>query len=115
MKDENIKMDDCLKSFDGQITGKLTGYISSKISFGEDYGGGGHQDNVFEEQHKFSEWWIKYRTDSTDILVLLIETDLTTKFARLKEKYADINNIMVFNHIEFQQYIIDTYYNDESI
>jgi hypothetical protein len=36
---------DCLKSFDGKISGKISGWIFAKVVIGE----GGHQDNVYED------------------------------------------------------------------
>ena len=105
MKTKCIEKDDCLKSFDAKIDGKINGFISSKISFGK----GGHQDNVFIEQDTYASWWTKHKNDSNDILVLLIDTDLEKQFERLKSKYNDIKNIFVFSHVEFQQYIINTY------
>ena len=48
-------------------------------------------------------------------LVSLIDTDLMTKFTRLKEKYESEKNVMVFNHVQFQQYMIDTYYTNDSM
>ena len=65
---------------------------------------------MFEEQHKFAEVWAEYRKNDNDILVLLIDTDLNLQFTRLKEKYNHVKNIMVFDHVEFQQYLIDTYH-----
>ena len=106
IKEKKIEKDCCLKSFDGCILGKFKGFISCKTSFGS----GGHQDNVFEEQHKFAEVWAEYRKNDNDILVLLIDTDLNLQFTRLKEKYNHVKNIMVFDHVEFQQYLIDTYH-----
>lgn len=111
MKIKAIKKDCCLKSFDGKIWGKLNGLITAKVA----YGSGGHQDNVFEEMDTISEWWKTYKYNTPEMLVVLIDTDLTDKFTRIKEKYNDILNIMVCNHIELQQYIIDVYYSDESI
>lgn len=109
-KKNKIPIDNCLKSFDGKIDGNLSGFISSKISFGE----GGHQDNVFREQDNYAEWWSKYKNDTNELLVLLIDTDLQEQFDRLKDKYINLNNVFVFNHIEFQQYMIDKYYKEES-
>jgi hypothetical protein len=115
MKMKEIKKDNCLKSFDGMISyissGELIGYITAKIA----YGSGGHQDNVFEEMDTMAEWWKKYKYETEEILIVLIDTDLIEKFTRIKEKYNDVNNVMVFNHIEFQQYMISKYYLDESI
>ena len=111
MIDNSILKDSCLKSFDGKITGKMNGFIAAKVS----YGSGGHQDNVFEEMDTLAEWWKTYKCNTNEILIILIDTDLLHKMIRLKEKYRYVNNIMIFNHIELQQYIIDTYYDDDSI
>lgn len=105
LRERGIPKDCCLKSFDGSIDGKLSGYITAKIS----YGSGGHQDNVFEEMYTYADWWTRYRNDSPEILVILIDTDLTSNFNRLKEKYQDYTNIKVFNHVDFQNYIIDNF------
>lgn len=99
-----------LKSFDGEIRGKMKGFISSKISFGN----GGHQDNVFAEQNRYGDWWILNINDKNNKLVLLIDTDKKNQITILKEKFNNVNNILVCNHIEFQQYIIDTYSMDEN-
>jgi hypothetical protein len=106
IKKNKIHNDACLKSFDGLISGKMNGFISAKVAFGS----GGHQDNVFEEMNTMGDWWKKYKCDAKEILVLIIDTDLEAKFKRIKQNYIDIPNIMVYNHVEFQQYIIDTYY-----
>ncbi len=111
MKQKNIQKDCCLKSFDGKISGKVNGYISAKVA----YGAGGHQDNVFEEMDTIAEWWKKYKSGTEEILVILIDTDLKTKFDRLNDKYLSFDNIFVFNHIDFQQYMIHNYYKDESM
>ena len=108
MKEKNITKDCCLKSFDGRITGKMDGYLSTKVS----YGSGGHQDNVFEEMDELAYWWSKHKKDSCECLVLLIDTDLINKFECIRKKYDNYDNIKVFNHYEFQQYIISKYYND---
>jgi len=105
MKTKCIQKDDCLKSFDARIGGKINGFISSKISFGK----GGHQDNAFIEQDNYANWWKTYKNNSDDILVLLIDTDLEKQFKRLKLKYNNIKNILVCNHVEFQEYIIERF------
>jgi len=105
MKKKSIPKDMCLKSFDGKITGKINGYITAKVS----YGSGGHQDNVFEEMDVIAEWWKTYKSDNEDILIVLIDTDLTQKLKILKNKYKNVKNVMIYNHIEFQLYIINTY------
>ena len=57
-----------------------------------------------------AEWWKTFKAESEEVLVLLIDTDLIGQFNRLKEKYNSIKNIYVFNHVEFQQFMIDKYY-----
>lgn len=111
MKIKQVQKDCCLKSFDAKISGKISGFIAAKVA----YGTGGHQDNVFEEMDTIAEWWKKYKSGSEEILIILIDTDLITKITTLKEKYSNVNNVKVFNHIEFQHYMISKYYIDESI
>jgi hypothetical protein len=111
MKIKQIQKDCCLKSFDAKISGKINGFISAKVA----YGSGGHQDNVFEELDTLAEWWKKYKSGSEELLVILIDTDLIKKIITIKEKYSSVNNVKVFNHIEFQEYMISKYYIDESI
>lgn len=111
MKQNKVQKDCCLKSFDGKIEGVLNGFIAAKVAFGS----GGHQDNVFEEMDTIAEWWKNYKCGIEETLIVLIDTDLKSKFDRLKEKYNNINNIMFCNHIEFQQFVIDTYHTDASI
>ena len=95
---------DCLKSFDGKISGHVNGWIFAKVVFGT----GGHQDNVFEEAHTFCDWVCKFGNDG-ELYVVLIDTDLTSQFEELNKKYHK-NNILVVNHIDFQQYMIDRFY-----
>ena len=111
MRKEIISKDCCLKSFDAKILGKIDGYISAKVA----YGSGGHQDNVFEELDTLAEWWKKYKSGSEELLIILIDTDLIDKTTTIKNKYSSVNNVKIFNHIEFQQYMISEYYIDESI
>jgi len=106
LKKYNIKKDCCLKSFDASIDGFINGYISAKVV----YGSGGHQDNVFEEIDTLAEWWSNYKKDTQEYLIILIDTDLIEKLKRLKEKYSKLDNIMIFNHFEFQEYMISNYY-----
>lgn len=106
MKEKNISKDSCLKSFDGKLLGKINGYIAAKVSFGS----GGHQDNVFEEMDTLAEWWYNYKKDTDEYLIILIDTDLEDKFNRIKLKYEICNNIQIFNHYDFQEYIISKYY-----
>lgn len=109
MKDHNISKDCCLKSFDGKICGKINGYISAKVSFGS----GGHQDNVFEEMDTLAEWWCNYKKNTDEYLIILIDTDLEDKFNCIKLKYEKCHNIKIFNHYDFQEYIILNFYTDE--
>lgn len=101
-----IPKDECLKSFDGKITGKMRGWIFAKVV----YGSGGHQDNVFEEADIICNWVSRFRElNSNDIFVILIDTDLHRKYDTLKAKYSGVNGLLIVNHVEFQQYVIDTY------
>lgn len=113
MIDKAISKDDTLKSFDGRITGNLTGYISCKVV----YSSGGHQDNVFAEMDELAHWWTIHKPTSTteEILVILIDTDLDKKFSAIKNKYVGVDNVLIFNHVEFQQYMISKFYSSESM
>jgi len=105
----NIKMNnknDCLKSFDAKISGIITGWVFAKVVFGN----GGHQDNVFEEAYTYCEWIIKYG-NKNELFIVLIDTNLNAKFEELKQKYINISNIIIGNHIAIQQYFIDNYTN----
>ena len=86
MKAKDIEKNNCLKSFDAKITGKLNGYLSAKVALGS----GGHQDNVFEEEDTLANWWSIYKHDDPDFIVLLIDTDLTTQFEKLQKKYRTL-------------------------
>jgi hypothetical protein len=94
----------CLKSFDAMISGKVQGYIFAKVV----YGTGGHQANVFEESYTFAEWVHKFG-DPNMLYVILIDTDLTAKFEQLRLTFNGQSNLLVVNHIQLQQYIIDHY------
>jgi len=96
-KESGLSKLDCLKSFDGVINGAVSGYIFAKIVFGE----GGHQDNVFHEASQFGDW-VKQHGEVGKIYVLLIDTDLQSKYNELRSKY-DSDNLWVVDHIEFQQ------------
>lgn len=103
LKSSNIRKDLCLKSFDAKISGKINGWVFAKVVYGK----GGHQDNVFEEADHLCDWITKYKKN--EIYVILIDTDLTQKFDTLKTKYSNIDGLLIMNHVEFQQYIIDNY------
>jgi hypothetical protein len=104
-KEKNLSKNDCLKSFDAKISGKVNGWIFAKVVIGD----GGHQDNVFEEAHLFCEWVITYG-NKEELFVVLVDTNLYSKFHELREKYKNVSNILIGNHIEIQQHFIDYYY-----
>lgn len=104
-KNLNITLDNCLKSFDAKISGKINGWIFAKIVFGI----GGHQDNVFEEADNLCNWIIKYKNNTDEIYVFLIDTDLYHKYKILQNKYLINKNIIITNHYDFQCYIKDNY------
>ena len=91
------------KSFDGRIEGKISGFISAKVVYGD----GGHQDNVFKEMDTTAEWWVKYNRE--DYLVLLIDTNRMKQFQEIKNKYNVNKNIIVVNHVELQEHIANNF------
>jgi hypothetical protein len=103
-KDQGYSKNDCLKSFDAKLTGKKTGWVFAKVVIGN----GGHQDNVFEEAHTFCDWVISYGNKS-ELFIVVCDTNLTSKYNELKEKYKHIDNILIGDHISVQQYFIDNY------
>lgn len=105
LKRRGIKKEDCLKSFDANFTGKINGWVFAKIVIGS----GGHQDNVFEETYSFCDWVVKYGKESETYIVLL-DTNLIEKLNDLIVRYEGVSNLLIGNHIQVQQYIIDTYY-----
>jgi hypothetical protein len=104
MKEQKIPKDECLKSFDGKISGRMNGWMFAKVRVGE----GGHQDNVFEEIDAMCKWVKEY--NNKDMFVMLIDTDSIDKLNIYKQKYKSVKNILFVNHCEFQQYMIDNYY-----
>jgi hypothetical protein len=66
----------------------------------------GHQDNVFHELETFGEICEKYG-NKDELYVILIDTDLMNRLENLKNKFAESENILVVNHVEFQEYIIN--------
>ena len=98
----------CLKSIDFKtiINGTIKHYGFAKICFG----GGGHQDSVFTETKTYGCFWINHWENIDAPLVLLIDTDRDNKFNGLKDNFKeDRDKVLVFNHVEYQQYLIDTY------
>ena len=105
MKKRKILKDNCLKSFDSKITGNMKGWIFSKVVKGK----GGHQDNVFEEADILCKWVEEFNKNKEEIYVIMIDTDLINKINILKTKYKHVNNILITDHYEFQNYIINNY------
>lgn len=102
-KELKLIKNECLKSFDAQLSGKVNGWIFAKITLNN----GGHQDNVFHEAHQFGEWFSKYKKEN-ELYVIMIDTNLLEQFNQLKTKYHK-DNIIVVNHIELQEYLIAKY------
>jgi len=98
---QQVSKNDCYKSFDGIINGKINGWIFAKIVFGE----GGHQDNVFEEADALCNWIIQY--DKTEYFIILIDTNLDAKFDALRSKYQPRQNIFIGNHITIQELLFN--------
>ena len=105
MEKKKISKDQCLKSFDAKITGKMKGWLSAKIT----YGNGGHQDNVFEEEDTLCSWWKNNMKNKDQKLVILIDTDLKKEYDTLKTKYKDCKSIIITNHYQFQEYLLKNY------
>ena len=89
IKKNKISLNDFKQSFDAKLSGKINGWVFAKIVIGN----GGHQDNVFEEAYILCEWIIKFSVIDTD----------------LRKKFNNIENLIIGNHIEIQQYFIDKY------
>lgn len=104
-KKRDIRKEDCLKSFDAKLSGKVKGWVFAKFVIGS----GGHQDNVFEEAHTFCDWVVKYGNE-TELYIILLDTNLIEKVKDLIVRYEGRPNLLIGNHIEVQQFIIDKYY-----
>ena len=61
--------------------------------------------------HNYCEWVEEYHSkiNSNQLFVVLIDTDLTRQFNELKEKYEHIKNILIVDHVEFQEYLKNFY------
>ena len=105
MKKRKIKKEDCLKSFDAKLSGKVKGWVFAKNVIGR----GGHQDNVFEEAQTFCDWVVKYGKES-EMYIVLLDTNLIEKLNDLIVRHEGVSNLLIGNHIQVQQCIIDTYY-----
>uniref|UniRef100_A0A6C0C8N5 Uncharacterized protein n=1 Tax=viral metagenome TaxID=1070528 RepID=A0A6C0C8N5_9ZZZZ len=102
IKEKRYSKDDCLKSFDYEISGRKEGYVFAKVC----YGSGGGQDGVFIEANYFGEWASEYGMDGK-LYCILIDTDQTTKFNNLKNKFSNYNNIHVVDHMDLQRLLIN--------
>lgn len=87
-----------LKSFDGQITGKVEGWIFAKVVVGI----GGHQDNVESEACEFGDWAVKFGKDSLYFILIDGDEEATKRRKRLADRYDEYPNIMVVDHVELQ-------------
>tara|TARA_B110000037_G_scaffold219191_1_gene283811 strand:- start:2094 stop:2831 length:738 start_codon:yes stop_codon:yes gene_type:complete len=91
-----------LKSYDFKISGKINGFIASKIV----YANGGHQDNVKEELINYIYWWKEHGYKYPDkyfIIVLITDLDkMKNELVKICEEY---NKIKVFNEIELQYFL----------
>lgn len=97
IKDKD-KRKDCLKTLDGQITGKIDGFISAKVCIDS----GGHQDNVKVEIIEFINW---ARNESKDkIYVVLLDGNSTVEYQKYIENTP---NIWVVDHVAFQDKLIN--------
>ena len=106
----NLKKNDCLKSFDAKIQGKINGWIFAKVVYGE----GGHQDNVFEEAHTLCDWVMNHNDlIGNQYYFVLIDTDLIYKFNDLHKKYKDVPYLFIVNNLSFQNYIIKNFEQQE--
>ncbi len=91
-----IPLTDCLKSFDGKLSGKLTAWIFCKVVMGS----GGHQDNVFEEARLLARW--VYKKTPSDLIIIIIDTNDKNykKIREIKEKYNS-EKLLITNSINF--------------
>lgn len=103
-KQEKILKNDCLKSFDAKISGAINGWVFAKVVVGD----GGHQDNVFVEAYEFCNW-VTNHGDKSELFILLIDTNLTQKLSILQEKFINIDNLIIGDHIAIQEYFIKKY------
>ena len=75
-----------LKSFDGQITGRVNGWIFAKVVIDK----GGHQDNVHHEIEAFCRMGVNIQTKMKKIStsLWLIHITLTVSSTKLKSNTA---------------------------
>ena len=105
-EDKNYK-EKCFKSFDAEfkIDNRIEAYMSLKICYGD----GGHQDNVVHELTDIAERWSRYHSDTKLFIIIDTDKDNAQKVNAEKDKIKKFEHVKVFDHITFQQYIIDTY------
>ena len=91
------------RSMDGVISGKLNGYIFCKVILGM----GSTQTNSWNEAFQTKDWAISCKYN--EILIFLIETDNLIKFNELKVSVVLYNNLLVFSHVDFQEWVLFNY------
>tara|TARA_Y100000389_G_C17448830_1_gene513335 strand:- start:1890 stop:2570 length:681 start_codon:yes stop_codon:yes gene_type:complete len=103
-KSLKIRKDECLKSFDAKISGVMNGWLFAKVCFDS----GGNQDNVFGEADRMCEWVKEYGSKyNENLFVILIDTNLFKEYNNLKKKYEDISSLLITDHYEFQNYLLN--------
>lgn len=103
--DVKSKQNKKYKSYDATIEGKLSGKLSAKVCVGT----GGHQDNVVSENKDLIEWYKKHG-NANAVLVILFDASHQKYIDELKEQANGYPNIIVMDHHEFQEYLIQNYY-----
>lgn len=95
---------DCLKSFDAELSGEVSGYVFAKVLTGwveksDEVIAGGHQDNVIHEAKEFCEWAKEFGEEGK-VYVCLIDTDIIECYNKLKK--CETESVWVVDHKEFQ-------------
>ncbi len=91
------------RSMDGIISGNVNGYIFCKVILGV----GSTQMNSWNEALQIKEWAIncKYK----EILIFLIDTNDLVKFNELKVSVVLYKNLLVFSHVDLQEWVALNY------
>lgn len=105
MYKKKICKEDCLKSFDAKMSGKMRGWVFAKVVIGI----GGHQDNVFEEIESLCRWITTHKNNTKETFLFLIDTDQDKKVNCIKRKYRELKNLLIMNHYEFQDHVIKNF------
>ena len=87
------------RSIDAVVSGQLSAYVFCKIILGF----GSTQMNSWNESINWIKWAIKHKLKDT--LICLIDTDDIIMFNKLKKSVSLHNNIKVFSHIHFQEWV----------